>query len=247
MVLLRSLIFNIAFYLNTLFLMVFFSILFFLPRDWGVFSIKLWARSSMWLLKVLTGTKCEFRGLENLPEGPFILASKHQSAFETFALVTIVKDPVYILKRELMFMPIFGWYLKKFQMIPVHRGKGRKAIEDFMPKVRSAFAKGRQLLIYPEGTRTRPGAAAKYKIGVGHIYTEANVPCVPVALNTGLYWSRQSFRRYPGTIVIEVLPPIPTGLELTEFMLKMEASIETASNALIKEAKERDGRTVPQA
>jgi 1-acyl-sn-glycerol-3-phosphate acyltransferase len=246
MIFLRSLLFNIVFYLNTSFFMLGFLFLFLLPRDWGMFSARLWAKTSIWWLKVIAGTDFEVRGRENLPKGSYILASKHQSAFETFALLLMVEDPVYILKKELMFVPFFGWYLKKFQMIPVDRGKGRKAIEDFMPKVLKSFARGRQLLIYPEGTRTSPGAAAKYKIGVGHIYERGGVPCVPMALNAGCYWSRQSFLRHKGTIVFEVLPAIEPGLSITDFMIRLENDIETASNALIVEANQRDGRPLPQ-
>ena len=246
MTFLRSLLFNIVFYLNTLVLMVLFSPVLFLPRRWGFGAVRTWVRTSLWWLRVLAGVRLEVRGKELLPEGGFILAAKHQSAFETFALLTLVDDFTYILKRELMWMPFFGWYLQKFEMIPVNRGKGRKAIEDFMPKARAAFAKGRTLLIFPEGTRTRPGSAPKYKIGVGHIYVQSGVPCVPVALNAGLYWPRQGFMRYPGTIVVEILPPIEPGLTLTDFMTRLEHDIEVASDRLIVEASERDNRPLPQ-
>ena len=232
MLFLRSLAFNAAFYLNLTVFMIGFAVIFFLPRRIGLPVIKLWAKSSIWWLEKIAGVKFEVEGLENLPQGPFILASKHQSAFETFALLTLVDEPVFILKRELLFLPIFGWYLQKFEMIPIDRSKGRKAIEGFMPKVMAAFEKGRQLIIFPEGTRTKPGATPHYKVGVGHIYEAGNVPCVPVALNSGLHWPRNGFFRYPGTIRFRILPPIAPGLSLTDFLVRLENEIETATREL---------------
>lgn len=244
MLYLRSLAFNTVFYLNLVVFMLGFAGIFFLPRRHGLVVVRWWARSSLFWMRTLAGIRFELRGRENLPDGPCIVGAKHQSAFETFALLDVVEEPVFILKRELTFLPIFGWYLKKFEMIPVDRGKGRRAIEAFMPLVREAFARGRQLLIFPEGTRTRPGSQPRYKIGVGHIYERSGVPCVPVALNSGLYWPRRGFRRYPGTIVVEILPAIPPGFSLTEFMTRLQDDIEAACERLYAEAEVRDGRAV---
>ncbi|MFN3889993.1 MAG: lysophospholipid acyltransferase family protein [Beijerinckiaceae bacterium] len=178
----------------------------------------------------------EFRGVENIPSGSFILAAKHQSALETFALVEHVDDFSFILKRELTLIPLFGWYLKRAEMIAIDRASGRAALEQAIERSRALLAEGRSVFIFPEGTRTKPGADPKYKTGVTHIYAATGASCVPVALNTGLYWPRRSFRKYPGTAVIEFLPVIQPGLERPEFLQLLQSRIENASNRLIADS-----------
>ena len=165
-----------------------------------------------------------------------IVACKHQSAWETFALYALLDDPVYILKRELMWIPLFGWYTWKAGLIPVDRSAGMAALARMTARAQQALAAGRQLVIFPEGTRRLPGAEPSYKPGVVYLYGTAGVPCVPIALNSGLYWPRRSLLRLPGTIVVEILDPIPPGLDRQAFPPGCKTRIEHATTALVAEA-----------
>jgi 1-acyl-sn-glycerol-3-phosphate acyltransferase len=229
----RSILFNVLFYLNLAVQIVFALPSMLMPR-WAILAIaRFWARSNLWLLRVVCGTKFEFRGLEKIPPGALLVASKHQSLWETFALLTIFRDPAYIMKRELVFIPFFGWYAWKAGMISVDRGKGAQALAEMNASARAELARGRQIIIFPEGTRRAPGAEPRYKYGVAHLYGETGVTCLPVALNSGLFWPRRSVRRYPGTIVVEVLDPIPPGLGRDEFLARMQEAVETATARLV--------------
>jgi len=235
MLILRSLLFNVLFYLMLLVYLVAAIPTFFLPRRAIIRVAQSWGRANIWLLDVVCGMKIEVRGAENLPSGPIILASKHQSAWEIFALVPMVHDPIFILKRELQWLPMFGWYTMKAQMIPVDRGGGSRALLAVAQRATVQLAEGRQLLIFPEGTRRAPGAEPRYKYGVAHLYHELKVPCVPAALNSGLFWARRSILRRPGTVVLEVLPPIMPGMDKEAFLTRLQDEIETASNRLLAE------------
>jgi 1-acyl-sn-glycerol-3-phosphate acyltransferase len=233
----RSLLFNMAFYLNLLVYMLAALPTLLMPRRIILAAAKSWARTSLWLLRVICGTKVEFRGLEKLPRGAFLVAAKHQSAWETFALVPLFADPAFILKRELMWIPIFGWYNWRAEMIPVDRGARAQALARMTERTRLELGRGRQILIFPEGTRRRPGAEPKYKYGVAHLYAATGATCVPLALNSGLYWPRRSFRRYPGTVLVEILGPIAPGLERDAFMARLQKDIETATAQLVKQGR----------
>jgi 1-acyl-sn-glycerol-3-phosphate acyltransferase len=233
----RSLLFNVAFYLNVLVYMLAAVPTLLMPRRIVLAAVKSWARTSLWLLKVICGTKVEFRGLEQLPHGAFLVAAKHQSAWETFALIPLFADPAFILKRELMWIPIFGWYNWRTEMIPVDRGARAQALAQMTERSRAELRRDRQIIIFPEGTRRRPGAEPKYKQGVGHLYAATGAPCVPIALNSGLYWPRRSFRRHPGTVRVEILPPIPPGLDKKEFMRRLQDDIESATARLVEEGR----------
>ena len=182
-------------------------------------------------------------GLEKLTEGGCIIASKHQSTWETFALFAVLKDPAFVLKRELMFIPFFGWYLIKGAMIPVRRGQtGREALAEFSAKAREAIAQGRQLIIFPEGTRRPAGAPPDYKSGVAHLYAATGATCVPIALNSGLYWPRRALTRRPGTITVEVLDRIEPGMRPKAFLAELRARIENASARLLEEGRREIGQ-----
>ena len=196
---------------------------------------KQWGRVNLWLLRHVCGLSVEWRGLEKIPPGGLIVASKHQSAWETFALLTILGDPIYVLKRELMWIPVFGWCMRKAGMIPVDRGAGRVALSAMTARVRNALADGRQIIIFPEGTRRPPGAPPKYKFGVAFVYEDCAAPCVPIALNSGLYWPRRRFLRFPGTVRVEVLDPILPGLDRKAFFTDLEQTLEAATARLIAE------------
>lgn len=238
MVIVRSLLFNLAFYLNLVVLLVGALVTLALPRRAVLGMAKLWGRISVWLLRVICGTNVEFRGVEKLPKGPLIVAAKHQSTWETFALLWLFEDFTFIVKRELMWIPIFGWCMAKGRMVPVDRAAGSQALTDMTRRAREEIRSGRQLIIFPEGTRRAPGAEPRYKFGVAHLYAEIGVPCVPVALNSGLFWPRRAFRRLPGTIVVEFLDPIPPGLDRDAFFQRLQSDIETATARLVAEGRD---------
>lgn len=239
----RSLLFNAAFYLATaLIIIVTLPVYFFLPQGFATGVVKLWAKTGVFLLRTIAGTRCELRGRENVPPGAIIVASKHQSMFETFALWPLFADPTYVMKAEIRKIPFFGWFAVRAGMILVDRKRGTTALRQMAARARQEIAKGRQILIFPEGTRRPPGAPPDYQPGVAFLYRSLGVPVLPIALNSGLYWPRRSFLHYPGTIVVEFLPPIPPGLEPRLFMDKLEEEIETASDRLLVEA----ARTEPR-
>lgn len=241
MLIIRSVLFNIAFYLNTAILLVVALPTFLMPY-WGIVEIaRLWGRINLWLLRVIAGVKIEVRGREKIPQGPLLVASKHQSAWETFTLVTLFPNPVFILKRELQWIPLFGWFTIKGRMVPVDRGGGAAALRAMTARARYELMQNRQLIIFPEGTRRAAGAEPRYKFGVAHLYAGAGVPCLPVALNSGLFWPRRSLLRYPGTVVVEFLDVIPAGLPQNEFFARLQDEIETATALLIEEGRRELG------
>ena len=241
--LVRSILFNVLFYLNMLVLMLLALPTLVLPRGAILWIVHVWAASNRWLLRAVCGIKVELRGLERIPPGPLLVAAKHQSTWETFALVPQFADPAFILKRELMWVPFFGWYAWKAAMIPVDRGARSQALAAISAQARIELARNRQIVIFPEGTRRPAGAAPSYKYGVVHLYAESGVACLPVALNSGLFWPRRSIRLYPGTIVAEFLDPIAPGLGKEAFFARLQDSIETATARLIAEGERERAAT----
>jgi len=234
MLVLRSLLFNILFYLNLILQMIVWSPIFFLmPRKKAWFIPKFWVRTSLWLQEKIVGIRFDIGGVENLPDGPFILAPKHQSLWDAIAFLPYVKDPLYILKRELTWIPVFGFYIMKMRLIPVNRGSRSKALRKVIVDTRREIAENRQLIIYPEGTRRPPGAEPAYKFGIAELYAKLNLPVVPVAHNAGLFWPRRKFLRYPGTLKARFLPPIAPGLDRDAFMKRLVSDIESACDALL--------------
>lgn len=218
--------------------MVFWTPVFFVvPRQLGWRIVRLWAKSHLLLQHWTIGSTYEFRGTENIPANrPFIVASKHQSTWETYTQLLFLDDPSYVLKRELMFIPLFGWYAAKMNVVPVNRGKRSVALASMTQEAEQQYHDGRKIIIYPEGTRTRARAQPHYKYGVTHLYGELDATILPIALNSGLFWPRKSLKLYPGTIVMEFLPPIEPGMTKSEFSTELETRIEAASSALIDEA-----------
>ncbi len=240
MLVIRSIVFNLLFYLTLLLLMVFG-----LPAMLGgrraVFALaNLWRAASVWLLGMICGLKVEYRGVDNIPPGAVLIAAKHQSFLETFALLKYAPDFAIILKRQLTSIPVFGWYLIVSKQIAIDRAHGRQALQQIVDAARPVFAAGRQVFIYPEGTRRLPGAPPQYKPGVAVLYAASSAPCIPVAVNTGLFWRRRGFLRRPGIAVIEYLPPIPPGLTRQAFAAKLQNDIEAACDRLNAEAVARD-------
>ncbi|MBW0004153.1 MAG: 1-acyl-sn-glycerol-3-phosphate acyltransferase [Hyphomicrobiales bacterium] len=234
----RSAVYNLAFYINLFIWLVIAIPTFFLPRRFFMRAARLWGFTCLWLLKAIAGTDVRWSGLEKLPKGGCLVAAKHQSTWETFALFTILDDPMIILKRELMLIPLFGWYLVKSAMLPVRRGQtGRHALASLGARAKEAVAAGRQLVIFPEGTRRPAGAPPDYKSGVAHLYAATGAACVPIALNSGLYWSRRALARRPGTIRVEVLDPIAPGMRPKAFLGELRTRIEEASMRLFEEGR----------
>lgn len=238
MLVIRSAAFNVAFYANLIVQMFVWTPFYFLaPRSKAWFVPKFWASSSLWLQEKIAGTKSEISGIENLPQGSYILAPKHQSFWDTIAFLPYIPDALYILKRELMWIPFFGWYIAKMRMIPVNRGSRSKALKKAVAATKEELAKNsRQLIIYPEGTRRAPGDVPNYKYGIVELYAQLGVPVVPVAHMAGLYWPRRKFLRFPGTIKARFLPPIPPGLDKEEFMERLIRETEGACDQYLVEA-----------
>jgi 1-acyl-sn-glycerol-3-phosphate acyltransferase len=232
-IIIRSVVFNVLFYLVLVpYLMVAMPTLL-LPR-WGIIRLaQHWGRVNLHLLRIVCGITVEWRGLEKIPAGACLVAAKHQSVWETFALLTLFRDPTYILKRELLWLPLFGWAAWRARMIPVDRGGGKPALAAMAAHVRDALAAGKQIIIFPEGTRRPAGAEPKYKYGIAHLYGEGIAACVPIALNSGLFWPRRQFLRYPGTITVEILDPIAPGLAIDEFFERLQRDLEAATARLI--------------
>jgi 1-acyl-sn-glycerol-3-phosphate acyltransferase len=233
---LRSLIFAAAFYLVTGFMLIGLSWLLLAPRSWAMAGLKLHARIVLWLLERIVGTKMEVRGRENLPPGPVLIVAKHQSTWDTFALIPLFADPAVVLKDELKWIPFYGWFCVKFRHILVRRDKAAVALKTLVADAKNRVADGRQILIFPEGTRMAPGAEPDYKPGFVALYDALGVPAVPLALNSGQFWPRRQLKRYPGTIVVSILPPVPPGLPRKIAKQRIEAAIETESRALSSEA-----------
>jgi 1-acyl-sn-glycerol-3-phosphate acyltransferase len=234
-VLARSLLFNALFYINIIVRIIVALPTIMLPHAFLLGILRGYARSSLWLLRAICGVKVEWRGREKLPPGACLVACKHQSLWETFALFELLPDPAYILKRELMWIPLFGWLARKAGMIPVDRGAHANALARMTAATRKEIARSRQIVIFPEGTRRPPGAKPRYLPGVAFLYADTGLPCVPVALNSGLFWPRRSLRRRPGTVLLEVLDPIPPGLDRREFMARLQDVLERASARLVAE------------
>ncbi len=236
MVVLRSWIFAAVHYIVTALFLLLGSWLLLAPRSWAMRVLAMHAKTSLWLLEKICGTKFEVRGRERLPQGACLIVSKHQSMWDTFALIPLLRDPAIVLKDELKWIPFYGWFCLKFEHILVKRDKAASALKTMIRDARARTLEGREIVIFPEGTRAVPGAAPDYKPGYVALYEGLGVPAVPLALNSGLYWPRRSVLRYPGTIIVEFLDPIPPGIARVEFRRRIESAIEEASNRLIAEA-----------
>jgi 1-acyl-sn-glycerol-3-phosphate acyltransferase len=239
MIHIRSAIFNLVFYVNLVVFLVLGSVFFFTPRKWSIRALQVWGRSSIFWLRILAGIGMEVRGQENIPQGACLIAGKHQSFWETFAILPLLDDPAMVLKKELTYIPFFGWFIHKFRMIPVERSAGTQALKMMIARAEEEVAAGRQIVIMPEGTRRSPDDPPDYKPGAAALYGRLDVPCVPFALNSGLFWPRRQFLKRPGTIVISFLPPIPSGLPRKVFQGRLEDAIETETRSLVAEGRSR--------
>jgi len=233
---LRSLGFAVGFYVSTAVFLLGGAWLFLAPRSWAMQGLRLHGMFCTWLIKVICGVRMEVRGAEKLPQVACLVVAKHQSAWDTFALIPIFRDPAIVLKEELKWIPFYGWFCIKFEHILVQRGRAAAALKKMLADARDRAAQGREVFIFPEGTRRPPGADPDYKPGYVALYEGLGLACYPLALNSGLYWPRRTLNRYPGTIVVEVLDAIPPGLPRAEFRSRLENIIEMATDRLLLEA-----------
>lgn len=210
--------------------------LLFAPASWVWAAGHLWIDGTFFLLRMFCGIRYRELDVENLPPGPAIIAAKHQSTWETMFLSRRLGQPAFVLKRELLSVPLFGWFMRKIGMIAVDRSGKAAALKKMVKDAEAAFAAGRQIIIFPEGTRVAPGQHRPYQPGIAALYGQLNVPVVPVALNSGLYWGRRAFVKKPGEILVRYLPPIAPGLNRKAFMAELEARLEPASQKLLKGA-----------
>lgn len=229
---LRALAFTAAFYTVTLLFALPTVFLLALPRRATVAYARLWVASVLWLLARIVGLRHVVRGMDALPAGPAILAAKHQSAWDTLALFALFDDPAIVVKRELTWIPLFGWCLLRAGMVPVDRAGGAAALRRLVATAKRRAAAGRPILVFPQGTRTPPGAVRPYQPGIAALYGALGLPAVPVALDSGLFWPRRSTLLEPGTIEVEILPAIPPGLDRRAFMARLEGAIEPATARL---------------
>jgi len=232
MLFLRSTLFLLWFLCVTTVLSLIFLPVLVLPRGATIWLARLWSRATFWGLRVFAGIDWQVRGTP--PKGPVLVAAKHMSMWDTLALYLLLDSPGIVLKRELLRIPFYGWFLWKATAIPIDRAAGASALRKMKQAAENVLQEGRPILIFPEGTRRKPGAAPDYKPGVAGLYAMLDVPCVPVALNSGLYWS--GFEKRSGTITLEFLPAIAPGLKRAAFMQALETSIETATKAMLPEA-----------
>jgi 1-acyl-sn-glycerol-3-phosphate acyltransferase len=234
---LRSALFHALFYVHCTTWFVLAMLAWPLPGGAMLRFARWWSAGSVLLHEMVTGARVEIRGIDNIPPGPLLVAAKHQSAWETMALVLFFPKPSYILKRELLWVPLFGWHLMKADQIPIDRGDRQKALSAIAEGTRRAVRRGRQIMIFPEGTRRKVGAPPSYRFGVAKIYEAlGDQPCIPVAVVSGLAWPRNTLLHYPRPIIVEFLPTIPGGLDPDEFFERMKASIEAANERLQAEA-----------
>jgi 1-acyl-sn-glycerol-3-phosphate acyltransferase len=227
MTLLRSLAFSLLFWTWSAGMHVLALPLLAAPRTWLLAVGRIWLGGLLWLTRVVAGIGYEVRGWENLPAGPCIVASKHQSAWDTFALPVLLNHPSFVLKKELMQIPLFGWYLRRYGAIPVDRSAGAKALRGMLRTAEAEVARGRAIVIFPEGTRVPPGESRPYHPGVAALYRDLDLPLVPVTLNSGLFWGRRAFLKRPGRIVLTFHPPIAPGLPRREVMARLAEALNT--------------------
>ncbi|MBY6157951.1 lysophospholipid acyltransferase family protein [Pseudooceanicola nitratireducens] len=230
----RSVIFIIQMYGAMAIMAVYYTPLAIFRRDAAYDAVRAYCRYVRWSARWLVGLRSEVRG--EIPTGEVIIASKHQSFFDIILIVSEVPRPKFIMKASLVYAPILGWFALRIGCVPVNRGKRAEAIRQMMRGVTAGDAPAGQLIIYPQGTRVAPGVDKPYKVGTAVIYEETGQTCVPAATNVGVFWPRQGLLRKPGLAVVEFLPPIPPGRDRNAFMEDLEREIETASDALMRDA-----------
>lgn len=237
MIVFRSALFNLLFFAWTILLALTTWPALALPRAATVAVYRFWAGGVGRIAAMTVGIRDRWIGLDRAPPGPVIYAAKHQSAWDTITMPGKLDEPAVVLKRELLWIPIYGGFVRRWGAIPVDRKAGAKALRTMIADARALAAAGRSILIYPQGTRVAPGEAAPYQPGIAALYAQLHLPVVPIALNSGLCWGRRSFLKRPATITVELLPAIPPGLDRREFLRRLEAATEAATDRLVATAR----------
>jgi len=235
MILARSLAFAAVFYLWSLLCGLAMLPLLLAPRRWMVRAMALWCVPVIALLRVICDVRVEFRGLEHRPTGQGLVAAKHQCMFDTMGPLTVLLDACYVMKRELLWIPFYGWYSLKSGMLVLDRQGGAGALRKLIAQAKARLAEPRQLVIFPEGHRMPVGERGEYQPGIAGLYRELGIACTPMATNSGAHWPPHGILRRPGVIVYEFLEPIPPGLHRAAFMRELESRIETACQRLLGE------------
>ena len=235
----RSVAFAAVFYGVTTVMAVLYLPLMILPRPVFHAFCLAWVRLMIATIRCVLGIRYELRGIEHRQRGPAIYASKHQSAWDVLVFNLIVPNAAYVLKRELYRIPLWGWYVWRVGSVGIDRSGGAKALKGLVAQASHLLRNGRSIVVFPQGTRTPVGERRPYLPGTAALYLGTDVPVVPVALNSGVFWPRRTFRKRPGTITVEFLPPVEPGLNRRAFLQELETKIETATNRLEKEALER--------
>lgn len=233
MIVLRSLLFSLWLFVGSTIISIIYTPILLMPRRVAVYATRFWGIYVVFGLRWICNIKLVVRGTR--PTGPALIAAKHQGLLDICAAFAILPDACFVMKKELLRIPYFGWYALKAGMIPVDREGHSTALKKLVADTLKKMREDRQVLIFPEGTRTTPGAAPNYKPGVAALYRDLGLPCIPCATNSGVHWPAKGFMRYPGTVVVEYLEPIPAGLKRGQFMAELEERIETASNRMLAE------------
>jgi 1-acyl-sn-glycerol-3-phosphate acyltransferase len=237
----RSFLFNVGWYVGSAVIAIGGMPVLLMPRRAVVAWARLWVSFVLWWLRITCRLTHRVTGLENLPKGPAIIACKHQSSWETLAFTLLFVDIAIVLKRELLFIPVVGWAMARAGNIAVARGDGASALRGLVKQARQAIAEGRSIVIFPEGTRVAPGDSRPYQVGTAALYRQLGVPVVPMALNSGVFWGRRKFVKWPGVITLQVLPPIAPGLTRDAFMSTLRDRIEGATEKLVAAARHQSG------
>jgi 1-acyl-sn-glycerol-3-phosphate acyltransferase len=237
LILLRSALFNAVFFPWSVAMSLLGLPLLAAPPRYAIGWVRLWARSALWLLRVLAGIRLRVTGAEHLPRGGAIIAAKHQSAFDTIVWLVLLERPVYVLKRELLKVPVWGWLARHCGHVGVDRSAGAAALRGMVREAAAAVRDGAQVVIFPEGTRTAPGERVPYQPGVAALAAMAGpaAPVVPVATDSGRFWGRRAFRKQPGTLTVAILPPLPGGLGRAALMAALETAVETETTRLLRD------------
>jgi 1-acyl-sn-glycerol-3-phosphate acyltransferase len=233
MIWLRSAAFNLCFYGWTALLLLTLWWLLLAPRSWLMAAVRWYSRTLGFIERNTVGIDYRVDGRETLPEPPFILAAKHQSVWETLKLNLWFDEPSVVLKRELMQIPVWGWFAARCGMIPIDRAGRGVALHGILRHARQRAEEKRPIVIFPQGTRVAPGDYKPYQVGAFALYSALKLPVVPMALNSGVFWPRRKFRKWPGTIVVQLLPAIPPGLDRDDFLDRLEGDLESASERLV--------------
>ncbi len=242
MTVLRSLLFNLCFFALTALIGIVALPLLVAPPSAMRRVVRFWGRSVIVMLRRICGVRVAVRGLEHIPPGAAVIVSKHQSAFDTIIWCALLPDVAYVLKKELLAIPVYGWHARHVGMIPVDRAGGGPALKAMLRAAQAALGAGRPVVIFPEGTRTAPGERVPYQPGVVAIAGATDAPVIPVATDSGRLWGRRAFHKRPGTIHVSVLPPLPPRLPRAKLLAALEAAIETESDRLLAQAD--DARTL---